>query len=84
VRDWRRRVAVSFAFDLQAARPEIDMHALGLMAVLIDLIAEHGDGDRQCADHDIKHIRTGHNGFPPAQSCQRVKFSRAATIRVAD
>jgi hypothetical protein len=38
------------------------MDALGLMAVLIELIAQHGDGDRQRADDEIKHIRAGHGG----------------------
>jgi hypothetical protein len=34
------------------------------MAVLVDLIAQHGDGDRQRADDEIEHIRTGHGGTP--------------------
>ena len=52
------------------------MDALGLMAVLIELIAQHGNGDRQRADHGIKHIRAGHGGFlSGAIACQRVKLS---------
>jgi hypothetical protein len=31
------------------------------MAVPIDLIAQHGDGNRQ---PEIEHVRTGHSGFP--------------------
>jgi hypothetical protein len=40
------------------------VHAFGLMAVLIELIAEYGDGDRKRADHKIKHVGAGHGGFP--------------------
>src|SRR6516165_3679094 len=49
------------AFDLQPARAEIDAHAFRPMAVPIDLIAQHGDGNRQ---PEIEHVRTGHSGFP--------------------
>lgn len=49
------------AFDLQPARAEIDAHAFRPMAVPIDLIAQHGDGNRQ---PEIEHVRTGHGGFP--------------------
>jgi hypothetical protein len=31
----------------QAARAQFDVHAFGLMAVLIKLIAQYGDGDRK-------------------------------------
>jgi hypothetical protein len=31
------------------------------MAVPIDLIAQHGDGNRQ---PEIEYVRTGHSGFP--------------------
>ena len=54
-----------FAFislNRQAARSQLDVHAFRLMAVLIELIAQHGDGDRKRADHKIKHVGAGHGG----------------------
>jgi hypothetical protein len=42
----REQLPSLFALDLQPARPEIDVHALGLVAVLINLIAQHSGGDR--------------------------------------
>jgi hypothetical protein len=33
---------------------------LGLMAVLIELIAQHGHRDRKRADDEIKHVRASH------------------------
>jgi len=56
-----------FAFislNRQAARAQLDVNAFGLMAILIELIAQHGDGDRKRADHKIKHVGAGHGGFP--------------------
>jgi hypothetical protein len=40
----------------QAAGPEIDVHPLGLLAVLIKLVAQHGDDDHQRADDKIEHV----------------------------
>ena len=40
------------------------MHAFGLMAVLIKLITQYGDGDRKRADDKIKHIGANHGGVP--------------------
>ena len=40
----------------QPAWPDIDVHALRFVPVLIKLIAQHSDGDRQRADHKIKHV----------------------------
>jgi hypothetical protein len=56
--------SLSLSLNGQAARPQLDVHAFGLMAVLIELIAEYGDGDRKRADHKIKHVGAGHGGFP--------------------
>ena len=45
--------ALLFAFislNREAARAELDVHAFGLMAVLIKLITLYGDGDRKRAD----------------------------------
>jgi len=53
----------------EAARAELDVHAFGLMAVLIELIAQYGDGDRKRADHKVKHVGAGDGGFP---RCNRV------------
>jgi hypothetical protein len=50
--------------DRQPAWPDIDVHALRLVAVLIKLITQHGDGDRQRADYKIKHVAASHGGFP--------------------
>jgi hypothetical protein len=46
------------------------VHAFGLMTVLIELIAQNGDGDRKCTDHKIKHIGAGHGRLP-----RRIAFS---------
>src|SRR5438132_1082430 len=56
----RRPLPSLFALDLQPARPEVDAHAFGLMAVLIDLIAQYGGDDRQGTDHKIKHVIASH------------------------
>ena len=48
----------------QPAWPDIDVHALRFVPVLIKLIAQHGDGDRQRADHEIKHVAASHGRFP--------------------
>jgi len=52
-----------FALNRQAARPKLDMHAFGLMAVAIKLIAHHGDGGRKHANNKIKDVGAGHGRF---------------------
>ena len=41
------------------------MHALGLMAVLVELIAQRGHRDHQCADDEIKDVGAVHIDFGP-------------------
>ena len=55
------------------------MDALGLVAVLIELIAQHGDGNRKRADDKIKHVVASH-GIPLRRDWGMLA---AASIRVA-
>jgi hypothetical protein len=52
--------ARSFALDGQPAGTDIDMQALGLVAVLIELIAQDRDRDHQSADNQIEEIAASH------------------------
>jgi hypothetical protein len=56
----RRSAIALFALDRQATRPEFDVHAFGLMAVAIELVAQYGHGDGKCANDKIKHVRASH------------------------
>jgi hypothetical protein len=47
-----------FLLDRHAVGAEIDAHALGLLAVLIELIAQDGDNDDQRADDEVDDIAT--------------------------
>ena len=83
--------ALLFAFislNREAARAELDVHAFGLMAVLIKLITQYGYGDRKRADDKIKHVGASHGGVPrrnrfladrqsssSADSCRRNLFN---------
>jgi hypothetical protein len=69
-----------FALDRQATRADVDMDALGLVAVLIELIAQHGDGNRKCADDKIEYVAAGHGGLPLRRDWGMLA---AASIRVA-
>ena len=85
------RGVLLFAFislNREAARAELDVHAFGLMAVLIKLITQYGDGDRKRADDKIKHVGASHGGVPrrnrfladrqsssSADSCRRNLFN---------
>ena len=40
----------------KAVWTEVDMHALRLMAVLVELIAQHDHRDRKRADDEIKNV----------------------------
>ena len=44
------RFAGLFALNGQPARSDFDVEAFGLVAILIKLVAHHGDGDHQRAD----------------------------------
>ena len=59
-------VAPLFAatLDRHAVRSEIDGHALRRMAVLIELIAQHADGDHQGADDEIENVVARHGCSP--------------------
>jgi len=48
------------SLNREAARAEFDVHAFGLMAVLIKLVTQYGDGDRKRADDKIKHVGASH------------------------
>lgn len=56
-----------FALDRQAAGTDIDVESLGLVAILVELIAHHGDGDRQRADNQIEDVAASH-GAPSDNS----------------
>jgi hypothetical protein len=45
-----------FLLDRKAARAEVDVDALGLLLVLIELIAQHGDHHDQRADDEIENV----------------------------
>ena len=42
----------------EPARSDINMQALGRVAILIELVAEHGDDDHQRADDKVENIGT--------------------------
>ena len=78
--------ALLFAFislNREAARAELDVHAFGLMAVLIKLITQYGDGDRKRADDKIKHVGASHGGVPRRNRFSLIAKVAAAPIRVA-
>src|SRR5690242_17024038 len=60
----RARLFFALALDRQATRPEFDVHAFGLMAVAIELVAQYGHGDGKCANDQIKHVRASHGRIP--------------------
>lgn len=45
--------------DLDAAGAEIDMDALRLLAVLVEIIAQHGGDHGERADQEIEHVAVG-------------------------
>jgi hypothetical protein len=45
-----------FLLDRKATRAEVDVDALGLLLVLIELIAEHGDHHDQRPDDEIENV----------------------------
>src|SRR4051812_45488109 len=49
-----------FLLDRNAAGAEIDVYALGLLAVLVELIAQHRDHHDERADGEIKQIAACH------------------------
>ena len=51
---------VLFTVNRKTVRAEVDMHALWLMAVLVELIAHHDDRDRKRADDEIKDVGASH------------------------
>ena len=60
---WARRSRLSppydnalFLFDRHAVGAEIDPHALGLLAVLIELKTQDDDNNHQCADDEVDDI----------------------------
>src|ERR1043165_5957054 len=52
--------SASLPLDLQAFLAANADAQPGLLPVLVDLIAEYGDADAQCADHQIKHVVPAH------------------------
>jgi hypothetical protein len=53
-----------FPLDRQATRPDVDVDALWLLVILIELVAQHGDSDRKRAENEIKYVVAGHGRFP--------------------
>jgi hypothetical protein len=45
-----------FLLDQQALGADVDTHALGLLAVLIEFVAQDGDDDHQRADDEVDDI----------------------------
>jgi len=45
-----------FLLDRKATRAEVDVDALGLLFVLIELIAQHGDHHDERADDEVEDI----------------------------
>ena len=50
-----------FAVNGKPVVAEVDMHALSLMAVLVELIAQHGHRNRKRADDEIKDVGASHS-----------------------
>ena len=52
----------SFAFDLQAVRPDIDLQTIGLLLRLIEIVAEDDDSDDQDTNDQIEDVSVvGHS-----------------------
>jgi hypothetical protein len=84
VQSERAQLFALISLNREAARAEFDVHAFGLMAVLIKLVTQYGDGDRKRADDKIKHVGASHGRFPSTQSFSRYSAKvAAAPIRVA-
>jgi hypothetical protein len=45
-----------FLLDRKATRAEVDVDALGLLLVLIELIAQHGDHHDEGADDEVEDV----------------------------
>lgn len=63
-----------FAVNRKTVRAEVDMHALWLMAVLVELIAHSDDRDRKRTDDEIKDVGASHVRL----SLAGIKFRTAA------
>jgi hypothetical protein len=64
---------VLFPVNRKTVRTEVDMHALWLMAVLVELIAHRDNRDRKRADDEIKDVGASHADCPlPAQEFEKL------------
>jgi hypothetical protein len=52
--EWRREPLL--LLDRQPLWPDVDTHALGLFAVLVDLIAEQSNDDYECANDKVEKV----------------------------
>ena len=52
--------AALFFIDRQAVGAHVDMQALRLLAILIELITHHDDDDDECADDEVKNVPATH------------------------
>jgi hypothetical protein len=55
-----QRSCALLLLDRDAGRADVELDAFRLLAVLIELIAEHGDHDHQRADNEIEEVVAGH------------------------
>ena len=51
-------------FDRHPARADVNMHALGLLSILVELIAEHGGHDHERTDDEVCDVATIHKLHP--------------------
>src|SRR6266567_5165524 len=54
----------SFLLDRDALLADVDVDAGGLLALLVELIAEHHNGDDQRAEDEEQNAVPGHESFP--------------------
>src|SRR5262245_59045127 len=69
--------ALSLALDLEPVRADIDLQAFRLFLGLIQVVAEHGDRNRQRANDEIEKVTVGH---PMLRLCKK-PFKKAAPMR---
>jgi hypothetical protein len=52
------------SLNLQAVRTNIDLEALWLLAILIEIVTEHSDHDDQCSDDQKQRVSIAEHGYP--------------------
>jgi hypothetical protein len=60
-----------FLLNRHAVGAEIDAHALGLLAILIELITQDDDNNHQCANDEVDDIAATHDSISIAACLTR-------------